>query len=207
MHLPEVFAEDRREVQFALIREYPLALLITAGQGGLMAGPVPLILDDGAGGTLTGHLARDNPQLTELAQVEDCLAVFSGPQAYVSPSWYATKAETGRVVPTWNYVTVQIWGRPRVIDDAAWVRRQIGALTRAQEAGRTAPWAVEDAPDPYVEALIRGIVGVEIEIARTLGKWKVSQNRSVRDRAGVCSALATENPAMAALVAERGSGD
>ena len=207
MHLPEVFAEDRREVQFALIREYPLALLITAGPGRLMAGPVPLILENGAGGTLTGHLARDNPQLAELAQVEECLAVFSGPQAYVSPSWYATKAETGRVVPTWNYVTVQVWGRPRVIDDAVWVRRQIGALTRAQEAGRAEPWSVEDAPDPYVEALIRGVVGVEIEIARTLGKWKVSQNRPARDRAGVSSALAKNNPQMAALVAERGSGD
>ena len=176
MYQPPHFREDRLEVQHDLIRSHPLGLLVTAGPGGLMANPIPFLVDRAASarGTLRAHLARANPQVRELTAVAECLIVFQGPQDYVIPSWYATKRETGKVVPTWNYATVHAWGRPRVIDDAAWLRRQIGDLTRHQEGARLAPWAVEDAPADFVTAQVKGIIGVEIPIERSEGKWKVS---------------------------------
>ena len=187
MYQPPHFREDRLAIQHALIRRHPLGLLISAGPGGLMANPVPFLVDAEASarGTLRCHLARPNRQWEELAAVDECLVVFQGPQDYVTPSWYATKRETGKVVPTWNYAVVQAWGRPRVIEEAAWLRRQLDELTRLSEAPRPAPWAVEDAPAPFVAAQIRGIVGIEIPIARSEGKWKMSQNRSEADRRGV----------------------
>ena len=132
-----------------------------------------------------------------------------GPQGYVTPSWYPTKRETQKVVPTWNYVTVQAWGRPRLVEDAAWLRRQIDDLTRAREAARPAPWAVSDAPEDYLAAQMKAIVGIEIPIARIEGKWKLSQNRPAADRAGVLAGLndpqdPDKNEAMAQLMAERG---
>jgi transcriptional regulator len=132
--------------------------------------------------------------------------IFQGPQAYVTPSWYETKRETHKVVPTWNYAVVHAWGVPRVIEDAAWLADQIGALTRAHEAARPDPWAVTDAPEAFVAAQIRGIVGVEIPIRRIEGKWKVSQNRPAADRAGVALGVRPEEPAMAALVEAYGGG-
>ena len=209
MYQPPHFREDRIEVQHDLIRAHPLGLLITAGPGGLLANPIPFLIDpeESARGTLRCHLARANPQVRELAAVEQCLIVFQGPQQYVSPSWYATKRETEKVVPTWNYVTVHAWGRPRVIDDATWLRRQIEDLTVLQEGGRPAPWKVDDAPAPYVASQIKGIIGAEIPIDRIEGKWKVSQNRPELDRASVVAALrggGEQAEVMAALVAERG---
>jgi transcriptional regulator len=207
MYQPAHFREDRLEVQHALIRRHPLGLLVTAGPGGLTANAIPFLIypDESHLGTLRAHLARGNPQWRELSQVEDCLVVFQGPQSYVTPSWYATKQETGKVVPTWNYVTVHAWGPPRVTDDAAWLRRQLDDLTATQENRRTPPWAVADAPEPFVASQMKGIVGVEIPIVRIEGKWKVSQNRPEADRAGVESGLASEGAeAMAALVKERG---
>jgi transcriptional regulator len=208
MYQPPHFREDRIEVQHALIRDHPLGLLITAGAGGLMANPIPFLLDsDGAGlGVLRCHLARPNPQLRELMGVEECMAVFQGPQSYITPSWYATKHETGKVVPTWNYATVHVWGRPTVIEDAAWLRRQIDGLTASQEGRRAPPWAVTDAPDDFVATQVKGIVGVEIPISRIEGKWKVSQNRPENDRIGVVNGLTGDGDAggMAGLVAERG---
>ena len=123
---------------------------------------------------------------------EEALVVFQGVDHYISPSWYETKRETGKVVPTWNYLIVQARGRPRVIADAGWLRMQIEALTRKKESERAAPWAVSDAPDDFVAAQIRQIVGVEIEIADIRGKWKVSQNRKAEDRAGVIAGLSAE---------------
>lgn len=209
MYQPPHFREDRIEVQHGLIRAHPLGLLVSAGPGGLMANPLPFLIDpeEGANGTLRVHLARANAQWRELALVEECLVVFQGPQDYVTPSWYATKREHGRVVPTWNYATVHAWGRPRVIEDPAWLARQIEALTRLREEGRAAPWAVGDAPGDFVAAQIRGIVGVEIPVSRIEGKWKVSQNRPEADRAGVATGLREQGEAgrsMADLVAERG---
>ena len=177
-----------------------------------MANPIPFLVDADAGpfGTLRAHLARANGQWAELAESArsggECLVVFQGPQEYVTPSWYATKREHGKVVPTWNYATVHCWGVPRVVDDPDWLRRQLDDLTLLREGPRPAPWAVEDAPEPFVQSQIKGIIGVEIPIARIEGKWKVSQNRPEADRAGVFEGLRAEqgDTEMAALVAERG---
>ena len=135
---------------------------------------------------------------------EECLVVFQGPQDYVTPSWYATKRETGKVVPTWNYVTVHAWGRPRVMNDDAWLRRQIEDLTASREAQRAEPWLVSDAPEDFVAMQMRAIVGIEIPIPRIEGKWKMSQNRPEADRAGVIAGFReTGDEAIAALVEER----
>jgi transcriptional regulator len=210
MYRPEPFGEDRLEVMHALIRAHPLGVLVTAGDGGLTATHVPFLLDAEASerGTLRAHLARPNDQLAALSAGGEALVIFQGPQAYVTPAWYASKAEHGKVVPTWNYVTVHAWGQPRVIEDAQRLRDQLERLTAAQEAARPHPWAVADAPDAYVAAMMRGIVGLEIPIARIEGKWKASQNRDAADRQGVAAGLNAEGEtAMAACVAERGSAD
>ncbi|MEJ8572793.1 FMN-binding negative transcriptional regulator [Microbaculum marinum] len=209
MYQPPQFREDRLDIQHELIRCHPLGLLVTAGPNGLMANPVPFLVDPGLSekGTLRAHLSRANEQWRELAEVDECLVVFQGPQNYVTPSWYATKQETGKVVPTWNYATVHAWGRPLVRDDAVWLRRQIEELTNSREHARSQPWAVGDAPDAFVAAQIRGIVGVEIPIARIEGKWKVSQNRPEADRRGVWQGYLGEGAAgeaMAELVRQRG---
>jgi transcriptional regulator len=187
MYLPPHFREDRLEVQHELIRTHPLGLLISAGAGGLLANPIPFLIvpDASERGMLRCHMSRANEQWRELMGVEECLVVFQGPQAYVTPSWYQTKRETGKVVPTWNYATVHAWGRPRVIEDEAWLRQQIEALTRSRESARAEPWHVDDAPADYVRSQIKGIIGVEIPIARIEGKWKMSQNRPDADRRGV----------------------
>jgi transcriptional regulator len=203
------FREDRIDVQHELIRTHSLGLLITAGPSGLIANPVPFLVDAASPerGTLRAHLARANPQWRELAAVDECLVVFQGAQEYITPSWYPTKHQTQKAVPTWNYVTVHAWGRPRVVEDPAWLRRQLEDLTLLKEGGRPEPWKVDDAPAPYVAAQIKGIVGVEIPIDRIEGKWKVSQNRSEADRAGVVAGLRGEGAsagAIAELVAERG---
>jgi transcriptional regulator len=207
MYRPPLFREDRIEVLHALIRAHPLGTLVTAGAGGLMANHIPCLIDAGTGGngTLRAHLARANDQLVALREGAEMLVIFQGPQAYVSPSWYASKAEHHKVVPTWNYATVHAWGTPIVHDDAAWLRDQIGALTASQERRRAAPWAVEDAPEDFVASQIAAIVGVEIPILRIEGKWKVSQTRPEQDRRGVAEGLrALGDVAMAQLVTERG---
>lgn len=211
MYQPPHFREDRIEAHHALIRAHPLGLLITAGPGGLMANPLPFVLDEAASarGTLRAHLSRGNLQWRELAQADECMAVFQGPDAYVTPSWYPSKRETGKAVPTWNYATVHVWGRPRVVEDADWLRAQLDALTALKEDARPEPWAVDDAPEPFVVAQLKGIIGVELPIARSEGKWKVSQNRSEADRLGILAGLEQEggpSAPMAALVAERVPG-
>ncbi|MBI3705759.1 MAG: FMN-binding negative transcriptional regulator [Rhizobiales bacterium] len=209
MYQPQHFREDRLAVQHALIREHALGLLITAGPGGLQANHIPFLVDaDGSPhGKVRAHLARANPQWRELSAVDECLVVFQGPQQYISPSLYPTKHEHGKAVPTWNYITVHAWGRPQVIDDVTWLRRQVDDLTSHKESALPAPWAVSDAPAPYVAAQLRGIVGIEIPIARIEGKWKVSQNRPAIDKAGVVKGLrgsGSDAEPMAALVEERG---
>jgi len=210
MYQPPHFREDRLEIKHVLIRNHPLGLIITSGPGGLQANQVPCLIypqeseQESKHGTLRAHLSRGNPQWKELAAVEQCLIVFQGPQKYITPSWYVTKKETGKVVPTWNYVTVQAWGKPRVIEDAGWLRRQIEDLTDLNERRFPEPWKVSDAPEPYVQSQIKGIIGIEIAIERIEGKWKVSQNRPEKDRAGVVDGLRAESSdVMAALVAER----
>ena len=209
MYQPPLFREDRVDEQHALIRAHPLGLLVSAGPGGLMANAIPFLVDPDVPphGMLRCHVARANPQWHELGAIEECLVVFQGPHTYVTPSWYATKRETGKVVPTWNYATVHVWGKPRVVDDETWLRRQIAELTAQQESARAAPWKVDDAPEPFVAAQVKGIIGIEIAIVRSEGKWKVSQNRPEADRAGVIEGLREQGPsgeAMSAMVAERG---
>jgi transcriptional regulator len=206
MYQPPHFREDDPEVQHALIRAHPLGLLVTMGSAGLEANLIPFVLDAATGerGTLRGHLARPNPQWQQLDPTQEALVVFQGPEAYITPSWYAVKAETGKVVPTWNYAVVQVHGRIRTTDDAAWLRAQIEALTDQQEGRRPRPWHVADAPAPYVEGQMRGIVGIEIAISRTEGKWKASQNRPVQDHAGITAGLDAEGAGdMAAMVRNR----
>jgi transcriptional regulator len=191
MYQPPHFREDRLEVQHGLIRARPLGMLVTNGSTGLVANPLPFVLDAAASplGTLKAHLSRANGQWRDADLDQEVLTIFQGVDAYVTPSWYETKRETGKVVPTWNYAVVQAYGRLTVIDDPDWLRRQIGELTAAHEASRSEPWTIDDAPAPFIAAQIKGIVGIEIEITRIEGKWKVSQNRSEADRRGVSEGL------------------
>jgi transcriptional regulator len=208
MYRPPAFREDRLDVLHTLIRSHPLGTIVTAGAGGLIANLIPFTLDAVRGdkGVLRAHLAKGNEQIGVLRSVDEALVIFQGAESYITPSWYASKAEHGRVVPTWNYVVVQAWGRPEVIDDAAWLRTQIDELTHAHEDARAKPWRVSDAPDGYVDSQVKGIIGLEIPIARIEGKWKASQNRPEADRAGVVAGLTTEglSPEMAEIVAGRG---
>ena len=210
MYEPPFHREEDLAKQHALIHARPLGLLISHGPQGLLANAIPFLIDAEASklGTLRAHMARANGQWRDLAEAPDALVVFQGPQHYISPSWYATKRETGKVVPTWNYVMVQARGAARVIDDDAWLSRQIEALTRSREARRDQPWAVGDAPSDFIAMQRRAIIGIEIEIADIRGKWKASQNRNAADRAGVVAGLEAlsddeeEARAMAALVRE-----
>jgi transcriptional regulator len=211
MYQPAAFREDRIEVQHQLIRSYPLGLIVTCGPGGLMANSVPFVVysDEGERGILRVHLARANAQWKELMNVKECLVVFQGLQDYITPSWLPTKKENQKVVPTWNYVSVHVWGTPRVTQEPGWLLRQLNDLTHIQEQSRPGPWKVADAPEAYIAAQVQAIVGVEIPIDRIEGKWKVSQNRSAADRGGIASGLTAQgglSAAMAALVAERGGG-
>jgi len=205
MYQPSAFREERLETLHALIRAHPLATLITGGPGGLIANFVPFTLvDTGEKGTLRAHIAKANDQVDALKSGAETLVVFHGPESYITPSWYASKKEHGRVVPTWNYAVVQVRGTPRVIDDPDWLKAQIGALTSAQENRRSEPWKVTDAPESYIGSQIRAIIGIEIPILAIEGKWKVSQNRPPADRQGVLDGLQAEgiNQDMARLVAE-----
>ncbi len=204
MYQPPYFREDRLEIQHALIEAHPLGLLITHGKTGLLANPIPFVIDSAAStlGTLSAHLSRANPQWRDFDPEQEALVVFQGVETYITPSWYETKRETGKVVPTWNYAMVQAHGRMRTIDDPEWLLRQITAMTDAQEATRAEPWAVSDAPDSFVAAQLKGIVGVEIEITRIEGKWKVSQNRPEADRKGVSDGLLAADNDSARLMAE-----
>ncbi len=207
MYEPPLHREDDLMRQHALIRARPLGLLISAGPQGLLANAIPFLIDPAASrlGTLQAHMARANGQWRDLAQAPHALVVFEGAEHYISPSWYATKQETGKVVPTWNYVMVQARGLARVIEDDAWLARQIEALTQSRESARERPWAVADAPADFIAQQRRAIVGVEIEILDIRGKWKASQNRNAADRTGVVAGLEAlrddpEAQAMAAIV-------
>jgi transcriptional regulator len=208
MYQPPLFAEDSVIAQHGLIRAFPLGLLVTHSASGLIANAIPFQIDPEAGekGVLRCHVARANTQWKEIGTGADALVVFQGAQHYVHPGWYETKRETGKVVPTWNYTMVQVRGHARVMDDGAWLAKQIRDLTEMMEGAYPKPWAVDDAPVPFIEAQMRGIVGIEIAISEITGKWKVSQNRSDADREGVIEGLATlqdeEAHAMSALVAE-----
>jgi len=210
MFLPKHFEETRVEVLHGLVRAHPLGALVTLGAGGLEANHIPFEIDSDPApfGTLRGHVARANPVWRELSRGADALAIFQGPATYVSPSWYPTKQEGGKVVPTWNYAVVHAYGPLRAVDDPAWLRAFVERLTNRHESGRTAPWHVTDAPADYVDKMVTAIVGIELPVIRLVGKWKTSQNRVARDRAGVVAGLEQDGGdaarAMAALVRETG---
>jgi transcriptional regulator len=211
MYQPPHFVETRPDVLHALIRAHPLGLLVSNGTNGPIANPVPFLLDADAGshGRLRAHLAKANPQWRSISENTEMpvLVVFQGTDSYVTPSWYETKRETGKVVPTWNYAVVQVRGRARIVDDKEWLAGQIAELTATHEAPRAEPWQVTDAPAPFIEAQIKGIIGLEIDITEISGKWKVSQNRPVADRVGVANGLEASGSAaeMAHLVRQFGN--
>jgi transcriptional regulator len=210
MYCPAPFREDRIEVLHDFMRDHPLGLLVSLGSTGLLANLLPFVLKTGGSerGALQAHMARANPQWREI-DGQEVLVVFRGADAYVSPSMYATKVETGKVVPTWNYVMVQARGKARLRDHTDWLSPQLAALTAAREATRAQPWSISDAPGDYIEAQKKAIVGVEIEIALLEGKWKVSQNQPEANRrsvvAGFSAGEATRE--MAELVRSYGKLD
>jgi transcriptional regulator len=206
MYLPPVFAEDDPDRLRDFVRRYPLGTLVTATPNGLDANHIPLLLATpaDAGAKLHGHIARANPLWRDVATNAPALVIFHGPNSFISPSWYPSKRENARVVPTWNYAVVHAHGVLRFMDDPAWVRAHVEALTHEHEANRDTPWAVTDAPAEFVDKMVAAVVGLEISITRWSGKWKVSQNRSVADRLGVIAGLEDQasgsSVAMAALV-------
>lgn len=202
MYQPAHFAQADSAAIRALMAAHPLATLCHQTGGVPTADHLPLLYDADAGphGILRGHVARANPLWRESAG-QTVLAIFHGPQAYVSPSWYPTKAATGKVVPTWNYAVVHARGVLKAVDDAAWLHGLVDRLTRTHEGPRAQPWQTSDAPADYLEAMLRAIVGIEIEVVAIEAKWKVSQNRTAADRAGVASGLASERAASAQTMA------
>jgi len=208
MYNPAHFSEARVDVIADIIRTYPFATLITHGSNGIDANHIPFELElepePAPFGTLRGHVSRANPVWREHAPEVEALVIFQGPQAYISPSWYETKKETGKVVPTWNYIAVHAYGILRVVEDRDWLRGLVERLTDRHESGRPEPWRISDAPPDYLDSMLRAIVGIEIAVTRWLGKWKLSQNRSAADRAGVAAGLAAsgavDGVAMAAAI-------
>lgn len=207
MYTPAQFNETRLDVLHGLIQAHPLATLVSLSAEGLVANHIPLHLQtDGSDfGALVGHVARANPLWQQADSATEVLVVFQGPDSYITPSWYATKQDEGKVVPTWNYAVVHAHGPLHIHDDAGWIRQQLATMTDQHESTRDHPWAMSDAPQDFTDRLLQAIVGIEIPIRRLQGKWKVSQNQPARNRASVIAGLAQDpghhSPDMAALVA------
>jgi len=191
VYVPEHFRETRIDVLQAFVTRHPLATLVALTSAGLTANHIPLQshLAASAGGWLRGHIARANSLWRELQPDAQVLAVFTGADSYVSPNWYPSKREHGKVVPTWNYATVHVRGTIRFIEDTSWLREFVEGLTDSHERGTPKPWHVSDAPQDYIAGMLRAIVGFEIRISEVVGKFKGSQNRSAADRAAVHAAL------------------
>ena len=208
MYLPAHFAETRIDVLHRLINEQPLAALVTFEGGALNANHIPFELDAAPAplGTLRGHVARANPVWKSHTPEVEALAIFQGAQHYITPAWYPSKRETGKVVPTFNYIVVHAYGTLRVIEDCEWLRGLVNRLTNRHEAGRVDPWKVTDAPDDYVDKMLGAIVGIEMKLTKLTGKWKTSQNQPAANRDGVIDGLdelaTPQAKAMSALVRE-----
>ncbi len=211
MYLPSHFEETRVEVLHQLMRERPLATLVTLGAAGLNANHLPFEFDGEPlpNGTLRCHVARANPVWRDHSLDTEALVIFHGPQVYISPSWYETKKQSGEVVPTYNYAVVHAYGALRIIQDRAWLRGLVTRLTERFESDSAAPWQVSDAPEDFIDKQLGAIVGIEIAVTRLAGKWKVSQNRPALDRAGVVEALSetagADSLAIAQMIKERSS--
>ncbi|MDV7211853.1 FMN-binding negative transcriptional regulator [Azotobacter beijerinckii] len=191
MYLPAAFRQDDLTELHRQITNSRLATLVSHGPDGLQASHLPLLLvaDEGKYGTLYGHFAKTNPHWRDLDAGSETLVIFNGPDAYISPSWYPSKAEHGKAVPTWNYIAVHAQGQPEVFDDPERLRRLLGRLSDHHEAGRSHPWTIDDAPRDYLDHRLRAIVGFALPIQRLEGKWKLSQNRPDVDRRGVWKEL------------------
>jgi transcriptional regulator len=189
-----------------LMAAHPLGTLITVGSSGLIASHIPMVLEkDGSEfGVLKGHISRANPQWKDLTPTIEALAIFAGDQHYISASWYPGTREHGKEVPTWNYAVVHAYGTLKLVEDERWLMAHLESLTDIHEAGSEKPWKVSDAPQDFIRALLNGIIGLELPIRRLEGKWKVSQNRTERDRRAVVDELTklgtTESLAMRDLV-------
>lgn len=203
MYVPSPFKEEDQQKLQQYINDYSFGLFIVADEQGIEATHVPFLLcsdNSSSAGILQCHVARVNPVWKRLQNGAKVLAIFQGPDAYVSPSWYPSKAETGRVVPTWNYLAVHAEGQARLVHDADWLNAHLRQLTNRHESGRQQPWSVDDAPADYTERLVKAIVGIEITIEKLTGKLKASQNHTDANRAGVKQGMATEADAMAKLI-------
>ena len=203
MYVPPHFKQDDVSVLHAAIRETGLGTLVTLGPEGMEASHVPMLIEPEPApyGTLIGHVSRANPQWRTARSDVPALAMFLGPDAYVTPAWYATKGESGKVVPTWNYVAIHATGPLAFFEEPERLLALVTRLTDHHERGRRDPWAVTDAPADYVQGMLKGIVGFELTITRLEGKWKMSQNRPAHDRAGVVAGLTHEGGEAAAAVA------
>ncbi len=212
MYLPKILEETRIEVLHDLIRSHPLGTWVSADMAELNVNHIPFLINDAAGefGTLIGHVARANPVWNAQASAIPSVIVFRGPQTYITPSWYPSKHQHGKAVPTWNYAVVAVHGVPEFIDDQDWLRAHLSSLTDTHEAPQALPWKIDDAPPDFTEKMIAAIVGVQIPIQRIEGKWKVNQNRSDSDKMGVVAGLLgkgdDDSLAMASLVRQRIQG-
>lgn len=204
MYNPSSFAEHDVSVMHAFIEAYPLGALVTASASGLFATHLPLALDRGRGqyGTLQGHIARANPHHELAGDGSEALVLFTGVDSYVTPSFYPSKTKHGKVVPTWNYVAVHAHGTLRFVREPEALKRHLAQLTARHEAGRPRPWSIDDAPEGYVDKQLAAIVGVELEITRLDGKWKMSQNRAAEDVEGVIEGLGASEDARQREVAD-----
>ncbi|MGP8155681.1 MAG: FMN-binding negative transcriptional regulator [Candidatus Acidiferrales bacterium] len=204
MYIPQHFREERVPVLHQAIRQLGFGTLVTAGKDGLEASHLPMLVyqEPAPLGTLHGHVARANTQWKNVQAGVQALAIFLGPNVYITPSWYPTKRETGKVVPTWNYLSVHAYGEIVFFDDPARLREHVTKLTDAHEASRAAPWAITDAPPDYIDKMLGHIVGFKLAITRLEGKWKMSQNRPEQDLAGVLEGLSREGSEPEKAVAE-----
>lgn len=208
MYVPPAFRQTDLPALHREIGNCRLATLVSHGENGLQASHLPLLLrpEEGRYGTLYGHLARANPHWQVLAEGTEALVMFNGPDAYVSPSWYPAKAEHGKVVPTWNYIAVHAYGRAEVFNDAERLLGLLVGLTERHERPRPQPWAVDDAPQDYIDGMLRAVVGFALPIERLEGKWKLGQNRSEADRRGVHDGLANSTDPRDRDLAQRMNG-
>lgn len=205
MYIPKHFEVTDIKLMHDLIRDYSLATLITQSENGLNANHIPLHLspEPKPYGTLQGHVSRVNPLLDDINNsTGETLVIFHGPNTYISPSWYASKQESGKVVPTWNYAVVHAYGKLRIIDDAVWLRNQLNKLTDQNEAQSPKPWLVKDAPVEFTEKLLDSIIGIELNITKLIGKWKVSQNQPHQNKESVMAGLNSTNRSEAFKMAE-----
>lgn len=205
MYMPQAFEQKDPDLVFGLMSSLGVATVVSNGPDGMIASHVPVEIDrkGGAQGLIRCHFAKPNPQAALIAEGVEVLFIFQGPLAYVTPSWYATKAETGKVVPTLNFAVVHAYGIGRALEDPIAMRRHLTALTDHFEAGLSEPWKVSDAPDQYIDRMMKGITVVEVALTRLEGKWKLSQNRPEADRQGVAEGYRNDGRTdMQALIEE-----